>query len=75
MREVHSPLLKRLVAGGNLLGRRGEGGGGGGGAPIRKERRYPSFFRNFMGLKSGYGNSCVLPGKVHSTAGASFSAF
>lgn len=74
MREVHSPLLKRLVAGGNLLGRRGEGGGGGG-APIRKERRYPSFFRTFMGLKSGYGNSCVLPGKVHSTAGASFSAF
>lgn len=49
MREVHSPLLKRLVAGGNLLGRRGEGGGGGGSHTKRKE--VPIIFSYLYGVE------------------------
>lgn len=51
MREVHSPLLKRLVAGGNLLGRRGEGGGGGGGGSHTKRKEVPIIFSYLYGVK------------------------
>lgn len=50
MREVHSPLLKRLVAGGNLLGRRGEGGGGGGGSHT-KRKEVPIIFSYLYGVE------------------------